>query len=113
MSGSTPTGPHMHLSVRKDRLILTFYKYYDARHVIVQRRYSCSCASYDGVRKGEYSTLILNFGTRWARYYVHVPAALPPSKKSPHPLSNRIQSEFSTQCDLELPPSDVSILSFP
>jgi hypothetical protein len=38
MSGSTPSSTHMPLSVCKDRNILTFYKYYDARHVIVQSK---------------------------------------------------------------------------
>jgi hypothetical protein len=38
MSGSAPAGPHTPLGVRKDRLILTFYKYYDARHVIMQSK---------------------------------------------------------------------------
>lgn len=38
MDGSTLAGPHMPLGVGKDTPILTFYKYYDARHVIVQRK---------------------------------------------------------------------------
>lgn len=38
MSGSTLAGPHMPVGVHKDTLILTFYKYYDARHVTVQSK---------------------------------------------------------------------------
>jgi len=38
MRGSALAGPHMPLGVLEDTLILTFYKYYDARHVIVQSK---------------------------------------------------------------------------
>jgi len=37
-SGSTFAGPHTPSGVRKDTPILTFYKYNDTRHVVVQSK---------------------------------------------------------------------------